>query len=343
MRHCRGAKRGAKNPECAKSPGNAGPLRGGAIKPPASLMAGMVAAWLHIDSMGFTQGQFGWRTFAIMRKGAIRAMLVGFACWAFQSGAQGQQHIHLTGVMPTVDLGLSLSENWYLESYSFACVLPFEQSRPSFSQIQVMDVYGPGAEEGEYRGVRALVFAYMEFDLTRTLNEAWSVTGSYTHEWVPMTSTRAWMPQRYTRDEHRVWFQVKRFQKGERWSWWSRTRWDQRMIENDPFGVEEDMWSWRPRVRQQFGASWPLGGGMLTATAEAFLEAWAGASVSKGADRFRESWTSLQYGRQVSDHVKWEAGPLVVSWKQFDGEGSLGWAHYWYLQATAFVNLTRSE
>lgn len=274
---------------------------------------------------------------------AFRVILVMGACWAASFGVQGQQHIHLTGVMPTVDVGLSLGEDWYLENYSFACVLPFEQSRPSFSQSQAMDVYGPGAEEGEYRGVRALVFAYTEFDLTRTLNEAWSVTGSYTHEWVPMTSTGAGILQRYTRDEHRVWLQLKRFQQGERVSWWSRTRWDQRIIENDPFGADEDDWSWRPRVRQQFGVSWPLGGGALTATAEAFFEAWTGANVSKGADRFREAWTSLQYGRQVSDRVKWEAGPLVVSWKQFDGQGSLGWAHYWYLQATAFVNLSRAE
>lgn len=65
-----------------------------------------------------------------------------------------------------------------------------------------MDVYGPGAERGEFRGVRALVFAYTEFDLTRTLSEAWSVTGSYTHEWVPKMSNWVWVPQRYTRDEH---------------------------------------------------------------------------------------------------------------------------------------------
>ena len=184
----------------------------------------------------------------------LRTAFALVACWIFLSGVQGQQNIQLTGVMPTVDVGLSLGENWYFENYSFACVLPFEQSRPSFSQIQAMDVYGPGAEQGEFRGVRALVFAYTEFDLTRTLNEAWSVTGSYTHEWVPKMSNRVWVPQRYTRDEHRTWLQVRRVQRGERMEWWLRTRWDQRLIENDPFGVDQDEWSWRPRARQQFGA-----------------------------------------------------------------------------------------
>ncbi|MBL6866763.1 MAG: hypothetical protein ISQ97_06685 [Flavobacteriales bacterium] len=279
----------------------------------------------------------------LMNLETLRTAFALVACWIFLSGVQGQQNIQLTGVMPTVDVGLSLGENWYFENYSFACVLPFEQSRPSFSQIQAMDVYGPGAEQGEFRGVRALVFAYTEFDLTRTLNEAWSVTGSYTHEWVPKMSNRVWVPQRYTRDEHRTWLQVRRVQRGERMEWWLRTRWDQRLIENDPFGVDQDEWSWRPRARQQFGASWPVGGAVLTASAEVFLEAWAGANISKGADRFRESWTSLQCSRQVNDRVKWEAGPLVVSWKQFDANGSLGWTHYWYLQTTAFFDLTRSE
>ena len=67
--------------------------------------------------------------------------------------------------------------------------------------------------------MRALVFAYTEFDLTRILNETWSVTGSYTHEWVPMTSAAVWTPQRYTRDEHRVWIQAKRMHHGEHLLW----------------------------------------------------------------------------------------------------------------------------
>ena len=272
----------------------------------------------------------------------LSIILISGVCLLPTLHVNGQQHIHLAGTMPTVDLGVSLGEGWYLENYSFASILPFEQTRPSFSQVQTMQDYGPGAELGEFRSVRALVFAYTEFDLTRTLSETWSITGSYTHEWVPMTSAAIWTPQRYTRDEHRVWLQAKRMQQGERLLWWLRTRWDQRMIENDPFHQDQDDWSWRPRVRQQFGAHWPLGTGFLTASAEVFIEAWDGANVTQGGDRFRESWTSLQFSRQLNDGVKWEVGPLLVSWKQLDANGSLGWAHYWYLQTTAFINLTRS-
>lgn len=269
-------------------------------------------------------------------------ILTSGACFLTTFHVNGQQHIHLAGTMPTVDLGVSLGEGWYLENYSFACILPFEQSRPSFSQVQTMQYYGPGAERGEFRSVRALVFAYTEFDLTRTLSETWSVTGSYTHEWVPMTNALVWEPRRYTRDEHRVWLQAKWMHQEERLLWWSRTRWDQRLIENDPFHWDQDAWSWRPRVRQQFGASWPLGTAFLTASAEVFIEAWDGADVTQGADRFRESWVSLQLSREFNDGVKWEVGPLLVSWKQLNANGSMGWAHFWYLQTTAFINLSRS-
>ena len=60
-----------------------------------------------------------------------------------------------------------------------------------------------------------------------------------------------------------------------------------------------------------------------------------------GEDRFREAWSSLQYSRKVNDRFRWEAAPLVVSWKQLGAEGSLGWSHSWYLQTTAFFTLER--
>ena len=260
-------------------------------------------------------------------------------CLAWGVSSSAQQHIHLLGTMPTLDVGMSLGEDWYVETYSFACILPFEQSRPSFSNAAVMENYGPGNQPGESRGVRALVFAYTEWDVTRTLNEAWSLTGSYTHEWVPSNAS-VWGEDRYTRDEHRVWLQSK--YQGDLGSaqWWWRMRWDQRWIESDPYG-EGDRWMSRPRLREQLGCTLPLGGGTLSASTEVFIEAWKGANATQGLDRFREAWTTLQFGKSVNDNLRWEAGPLVVSWKQMGEAGSLGWAHYWYLQATAFVNLSR--
>ena len=83
----------------------------------------------------------------------------------------------------------------------------------------------------------------------------------------------------------------------------------------------------------------PLGAGTLAASAEVFVEAWDGAQLSSPLDRFREAWTTLQYGASLSESVRWEAGPLVVSWKQFGDDASLGWAHFWYVQATAFVSI----
>lgn len=250
---------------------------------------------------------------------------------------QAQQHIHLYGVMPTVDVGMPIGEGWYVENYSFACVLPFEQLRSSFGETTAMEAYGPGAVE-DGRGVRALVFAYTEFDVTRTLNEAWSLTGSYTHEWVPSNVARAEGEERDTRNEHRVWLQSKYQHKGEKLSWWWRTRWDQRFIE-DLASQTESRWSVRPRLRQQLGAAVGLGKGALVASTEGFVEAWEGANFTTGEDRFREAWTSLQYSRKVNDNFKWETGPLIVSWKQLGAEGSLGWSHYWYLQTTAFFTL----
>ena len=253
------------------------------------------------------------------------------------SDVQAQQNIHLYGVMPTVDLGAQLGEGWYIENYSFACILPVEQLRSSFGETTAMDAYGPGEVE-DGRSVRALVFAYTEFDVTRTLNEAWSMTASYTHEWVPSNVVRMEGLQRDTRNEHRAWLQSKYQRKAEKVSWWWRMRWDQRFIE-DLAPNPESRWLVRPRLRQQLGASVDLGKGSLVASTEGFLEAWEGANVTSGEDRFREVWSSLQYSRVVNDRFRWEAGPLVVSWKQLGAEGSLGWSHYWYLQSTAFFTL----
>lgn len=256
---------------------------------------------------------------------------------ALSISASAQQNIHLWGVMPTLDVGTALGEHWYIENYAFACVLPFEQSRPSFGNAEVMESYGPGAAPSEPRSVRTLVFAYTELDVTRKLNDAWSLTGSYTHEWVPMNSSVSWAGERYTRDEHRVWLQSKYTRASEGMSWWWRMRWDQRYIENDPAGLEKHPWSRRPRLRQQLGLSLPMGEGALTASTEAFVEAWAGANAFSSQDRFREAWSSLQYGQSLNDNLRWEVGPLLVSWKQLGDAGSLGWSHYWYLQTTAFV------
>ena len=270
------------------------------------------------------------------RWGALFAGMMGLL-----TVAQSQQHIPLYGVMPTVDVGMPIGEGWYVENYSFACILPMEQLRPSFGATNVMDAYGPGEVE-DGRNVRALVFAYTEFDVTRTLNEAWSLTGSYTHEWVPSNVVRAEGVERDTRNEHRVWLQSKYQHKGEAVSWWWRMRWDQRFIE-DLAPEPEATWLARPRLRQQIGASVGLGQGTLVASTEGFVEAWDGAKVASGEDRFREAWSSLQYGRKVNDRFRWEAGPLVVSWKQLGAEGSLGWSHYWYLQTTAFFTLSQGE
>ena len=84
-----------------------------------------------------------------------------------------------------------------------------------------------------------------------------------------------------------------------------------------------------------------MGDGSLVVSSEVFLEAWDGAGATAPHDRFREAWTTLQYGASINESVRWEAGPPVVSWKQLDEGGSLGWAHFWYLQATAFVKILR--
>ena len=270
------------------------------------------------------------------RWGALFAGMMGLL-----TVAQSQQHIHLYGVMPTVDVGMPIGEGWYVENYSFACILPMEQLRPSFGATNVMDAYGPGEVE-DGRSVRALVFAYTEFDVTRTLSPAWSLTGSYTHEWVPSNVVRVEGVERDTRNEHRVWLQSKYQHKGETVSWWWRMRWDQRFIE-DLAPQPEATWLVRPRLRQQIGASVGLGQGAVVASTEGFVEAWDGAKVASGEDRFREAWSSLQYSRKVNDRFRWDAGPLVVSWKQLGAEGSLGWSHYWYLQTTAFFTLSQGE
>ncbi|MGB1123075.1 MAG: DUF2490 domain-containing protein, partial [Flavobacteriales bacterium] len=241
---------------------------------------------------------------------------------------QAQQSIHLFGVMPTVDVGASVGEGWHVENYSFACILPVEQLRPSFGETTAMDAYGPGEVE-DGRNVRALVFAYTECDVTRTLNEAWSMTASYTHEWVPSNVVRVEGLQRDTRNEHRAWLQSKYQHKGDKLSLWWRMRWDQRFIEDLELHAES-RWLVRPRWRQQLGASVDLGQGSLVASTEGFVEAWEGANVTSGEDRFREAWSSLQYGRVLNDRFRWEVGPLVVSWKKLGAEGSLGWEHYCY-------------
>ena len=255
---------------------------------------------------------------------------------------QAQQDIHLIGVMPTLDVGRSIGEGWYIENYSFACILPVEQSRPSFSSDGGSENYGPGGAVEEMRDIRALVFAYSELDVTRSFNESWSVTGSYTHEWVPKNAGGSSVSKdRYTRNEHRVWLQAKYRQDAGSFKWWWRMRWDQRLIENNPYALEDKAWSWRPRLREQLGFEVPLKNSALVLSTEAFVEAWSGAKLTSSNDLFREAWTSLQYSRQWSERMKWEVGPMIVSWKQLDGQGSLGWAHYWYLQSTLFLSLTR--
>lgn len=272
-----------------------------------------------------------------MQSNWFRAIMLWCAVNTGLIDVQAQQNIHLYGVMPTVDVGASLGEGWHVENYSFACILPVEQLRPSFGQTMAMDAYGPGEVE-DGRNVRALVFAYTECDVTRILNEAWSMTASYTHEWVPSNVVRAEGLQRDTRNEHRVWLQSKYQHKGEKVTWWWRMRWDQRFIE-DLEPNSELRWLVRPRIRQQLGASMDLVQGSLVASVEGFVEAWDGANVTSNEDGFRETWSSVQYGRVFDDRFRWEAGPLVVSWKELGAEGSLGWKHFWYLQSTAFFTL----
>lgn len=265
---------------------------------------------------------------------------MGAALLAMASPRWSTAQVHLVGMMPTVDVGMPLGEHWFIENYSFACILPVEQTRPSLSNAAVMERYGPGVEPGESRAIRSLVFAYTEFDVTRTLNDRWSLTGSYTHEWVPMNSGVWGGGERYVRDEHRLWLQSKyQSPQTSAMSWWWRMRWDQRWIENSPFG--EKSWSVRPRLRQQLGGVLQMGDGSLVVSSEVFLEAWDGAEATTPSDRFREAWTAFQYGASINESVRWEAGPLVVSWKQLDETGSLGWTHFWYLQATAFVKILR--
>lgn len=270
----------------------------------------------------------------------VSRLALGWLMFLALPSFHAQQHIHLVGAMPTLDVGMPLGDHWHLENYSFACVLPFEQSRPSFSNAAVMENFGPGSEVEDGRAIRSLVFAYTEFDLTRALSDAWSVTGSYTHEWVPSTSHVQGAGERYIRNEHRLWLQSKyQSNKDADLSWWWRMRWDQRWIESDPFNEVAEPWTSRPRVREQLGCALPLGGGTLAASAEFFVEAWDRAQLSSPLDRFREAWTTLQYGASLSESVRWEAGPLVVSWKQFGDDASRGWAHFWYVQATAFVTI----
>jgi hypothetical protein len=265
---------------------------------------------------------------------------MGAAFLAMANPRWSTAQVHLVGVMPTVDVGMPLGEHWFIENYSFACILPVEQIRPSLSNAAVMERYGPGVEPGESRAIRSLVFAYTECDVTRTLNDRWSLTGSYTHEWVPMNSGVWGGGERYVRDEHRLWLQSKyQSPQTSAMSWWWRMRWDQRWIENSPFG--EKSWSVRPRLRQQLGGVLQMGDGSLVVSSEVFLEAWDGAGATAPRDRFREAWTTLQYGASINESVRWEAGPLVVSWKQLDEGGSLGWTHFWYLQASAFVKILR--
>ena len=265
---------------------------------------------------------------------------LALALLAVPARVTAQNHIHLFGAMPTVDVGMPVGEHWFIENYSFACILPVEQTRPSSSNAAVMERYGPGVQPGESRAIRSLVFAYMEFDLTRTLNDRWSLTGSYTHEWVPSNSEVGDASGRSVRDEHRFWLQSKyQSPQSSTMSWWWRMRWDQRWIENIPSG--EKSWSIRPRLRKQLGIAIRVGEGTLVASSEVFLEAWDGTDVTTQSDRFREAWTTLQYGASINESVRWEAGPLVVSWKQLDEGGSLGWAHYWYLQAMAFVKILK--
>lgn len=278
----------------------------------------------------------------VCRMNQVRRIIL---CWGVLMALpsfHAQVNVHLIGIMPTVDVGVPLGEHWSIENYTFACVLPFEQTRPSFLNPTSTENYGPGSAAGESRSIRSLVFAYTEFDVTRTLSESWSLTGSYTHEWVPLNSSVWGAGERYIRDEHRIWLQSKYKSKSDAgWAWWWRMRWDQRWIETDPYEQTAARWTSRPRLREQLGFALPIGETTLSGSSEVFVEAWDGGSSFSGIDRFREAWTTLQYGAFINESVRWEAGPLVVSWKQFSDTESLGWTHFWYLQATAFFKLGR--
>ena len=252
-----------------------------------------------------------------------------------------QGNVHLIGTMPTVDIGTSISDKWHLETYSFVCILPVEQMRPAFSPTAVMESFGPQNDEGDDgRRFQSLIFGYAELDLSYSLSENWALTGSYTHEWMPSITSTENSPLRYLRNEHRVWLQAKYSFGQRRWSGWIRSRWDQRFIENAPQLVEMDAWLLRPRFRQQFGASIPFASGTLSLSSEFFFEAWRGSGTVGNAGPYRENWSSLQYRREISSALKLEVGPQVVSWKEFNAQIGHRWLHFWYLQATAFVELT---
>jgi len=106
-----------------------------------------------------------------------------------------------------------------------------------------------------------------------------------------------------------------------------------------PHLVEMDAWLLRPRFRQQFGASIPFASGTLSLSSEFFLETWRGSGTVGSAGLYRENWSSLQYRKEISSALKLEVGPQVVSWKEFNAQMGYRWLHFWYLQATAFVEL----
>lgn len=76
----------------------------------------------------------------------IFVVYLGAALLAVANPRWSTAQVHLVGVMPTVDVGMPLGEHWFIENYSFACILPVEQTRPPLSNAAMMVSFGLGED-----------------------------------------------------------------------------------------------------------------------------------------------------------------------------------------------------
>lgn len=229
-----------------------------------------------------------------------RCLLIIAALHSMLLSLHGQGNEWAWGGFPTVSVGAVASEKWSVNTFGFLMVQNVE-----------------GIDAGSSKHSEGLLLSYLETSVTRTFDDHWSGTLSYTKE-------QLWPASDSPRHEHRIWVQVNAVHPGNKpeVEHSHRMRWDQRyLIESDS---NEPLV--RPRIRYQWGRTQLLRDHLSVRTElEGFVEMHQAAP-----QRFMEAWGAAMLRRQLHPMLRLDAGIQCIAWR----------AETWTVYTLASLGLT---
>ena len=209
------------------------------------------------------------------------------------------QNATITGIFPTIDLGVDLTERWSANAYLFDAIKTGDDGS--------LNARIPG---GSFYG-------YVELGITRHLGDRLSATAAYVREQqFPFEPT--------ARIEHRLFQQLTLKGQRGRMDAKLRLRFDERWIR----AHDEASSIFNSRLRLLGGMKWPNDTrAYLTGYFEGFL-------TTTGDLSHDETWATAQLGLKLGGVHAVEAGLLYIDWRM-----PYGWLHQYYAQVTWVMSI----